>query len=310
MRPHAAQWTLKLTASSISALLQLPLNLPAVFIVWSVVKKLAAVWKWDTRRSRFTDVFTDDWYFRGTTLNTYLQNHRTQSPYNLCRCLAGSPTWLWPWGVPVPGLALFCWNIWRFHQRKRVQKQMRDVWSSLSPDHPRASITHSRVFGLNEFDVVVNAPIDFIIFFPCQLLFQREHSKMWQVKAEVSSICVSLGDTGEEARFSHLFPLKCFYWLELLKNTRHYPETPPIAPVPSSVQIMIKCTFFYDCISPQTEWTVSTKTAMDCCQHLFSVLPLGFSDSSQRWPEHHFPSQCPADMSQLHPCPLVLLVSF
>lgn len=55
---------------------------------------------------------------------------------------------------------------------------MMDVWSCVSPDHPRGSVTHGRVLRLDEFYVVVDAPIDFIIFFSCQLLLQRGQIQM------------------------------------------------------------------------------------------------------------------------------------
>lgn len=64
--------------------------------------------------------FTDDWSFRDTTFITYLQNHRNQSPYNLCRYLAGSPTWLWLWGVQVLGSALSCLKSLRSSQWNKV----------------------------------------------------------------------------------------------------------------------------------------------------------------------------------------------
>lgn len=53
-----------------------------------------------------------------------------------------------------------------------------DGQSCVSPDHPRGSVPHGRVLGLNEFYVVVDAPIDFIIFFSRQLLLQRGQMQM------------------------------------------------------------------------------------------------------------------------------------
>lgn len=35
----------ELTIGSISAFFQLPLDLPAMFVIWSIVKEFAAVWK-------------------------------------------------------------------------------------------------------------------------------------------------------------------------------------------------------------------------------------------------------------------------
>lgn len=75
----------QLTAGAVSALLQLPLYLPAVLVVRPVVEELAAVW----RRS---GVSQDDISGSGYFEDTHLQNHRTQSPYSPCRYPADSPT--------------------------------------------------------------------------------------------------------------------------------------------------------------------------------------------------------------------------
>lgn len=105
----------QLTISSISPLVQFSLNLPAMFVVWSVMKKLAAIW-WQERKTwwnRMVKMFKwevlvccsmTDWS------HTHLQNHRNQSPYNLCRYQAGSPTWRWLSDVQGLGLVLFCYK--------------------------------------------------------------------------------------------------------------------------------------------------------------------------------------------------------
>lgn len=41
-----------------------------------------------------------------------------------------------------------------------------------SPDHARGSIAHGGIFWLDELLVVVDATVDFIIFFACQLLLK------------------------------------------------------------------------------------------------------------------------------------------
>ena len=42
-----------------------------------------------------------------------------------------------------------------------------------SPDHARGGIAHGRVFRLDEFLVVVDAAVDFVVLFALQLLLRR-----------------------------------------------------------------------------------------------------------------------------------------
>lgn len=144
---------LKLTGGSISALLQLPLNLPAVLVVWSVMKELAAVWRWDTRTPRVSqDVVLRMADILETTFNTYLQNHRIQSPCSLCRYLADSPTWLWLGGVQVLGSALFCLKSLPSCQWKKGLESR--WWMFRVPSHltiPEEALPMVVSFGLMNF---------------------------------------------------------------------------------------------------------------------------------------------------------------
>ena len=44
-----------------------------------------------------------------------------------------------------------------------------------SPDHPRGGVSHRGVFWFDEFLVVVDAAIDFIVLFALQLLLKEEN---------------------------------------------------------------------------------------------------------------------------------------
>lgn len=97
-----------------------------------------------------------------------------------------------------------------------VGEQATCVGRRSSPDHPGGGVAHGRVFWLDELHVVVDAAVDFVVFFSGALLLK--------------------GDSSSVDR-SHL---------------------------PGGFR------------------------------HLFSVRPLGFSGSSQRWPERRCLSPCPA----------------
>lgn len=109
-------------------------------------------------------------------------------------------------------------NVWAQVSDQGLEKRVTCVQSCSSPDHPGGGVAHGRVFWLDEFHVVVDAAIDFIVFFSCPLLLKGDSSSVNLISRRV----------------------------------------PP------------------------------------SFQHRFSVRPLGFSDSSQRWPEHRCPSLCPA----------------
>lgn len=48
------------------------------------------------------------------------------------------------------------------------------VSAQCSPDHARGGISHDGIFWLDEFLVVVNATVDFIILFTLQLLLKKK----------------------------------------------------------------------------------------------------------------------------------------
>lgn len=118
--------------------------------------------------------------------DTHLQNHRNQFPCNLCRCLADSPTALWLSGALELWLVLSCFNnnvscICIYEQRLCNNTGDGYVFAWFSPDHARGSVAHGCVFGLNEFLVVVDATVNFIILFPRKLLV-AEKKLMWRVR--------------------------------------------------------------------------------------------------------------------------------
>lgn len=50
------------------------------------------------------------------------------------------------------------------------------VRSRSSPDHPGGGVAHGRVFWLDELHVVVDAAVDFVVFFSCPLLLKGDSS--------------------------------------------------------------------------------------------------------------------------------------
>lgn len=146
------------------------------------------------------------------------------------------------------------------------------VKSWYSPDHARGGVAHGGIFGLDEFLVIVDAAVDFIVLFACQLLLGRK-----RVDSVSRKLQYYLAKKKTQTKFNQTMPIMHIY-PNVLRST-------------SDLYIKIEA-FFKN---------------VRCAPHL---LPLGFSDSSQIWPEHPCPSLCPADMWQLHPCPQVPLVSF